>query len=161
MSLYPFLYSPLKVGPVRVRNRVVFSAHLTNYAEDNRPGERLTAYYRERARGGAGLIITEEQSVHPSDFAYEKLIHAYDPAVIPHYRRLTGAIKAEGATVFCQINHNGLQGFSFFNDEPLWGPSPVADSLFREIPWAVTSISRVSLATGHWPQILTVRSASK
>jgi 2,4-dienoyl-CoA reductase (NADPH2) len=137
MSQYPLLFSPLQLGPVRLRNRVVFSAHLTNFAEHNRPGPRLTAYYRERARGGAGLIITEEQSVHASDFAYEKLIHAYDPAVIPHYRRLTAAVQAEGAAVFCQLNHNGLQGFSFFNDEPLWGPSPVADGLFRELPQAI------------------------
>ena len=149
MSLYPFLYSPLRLGPVRVRNRVVFSAHLTNFAEDNRPGDRLIAYYRERARGGAGLIITEEQSVHPSDFTYEKLIHAYDPAVIPHYRKLTGAIKAEGAAVFCQINHNGLQGFSFFNDEPLWGPSSVADSLFREIPQAVDARQIGEIVAGY------------
>ncbi len=137
MGLYQFLYTPIRLGPIQVRNRVAFSAHLTNFAEDNRPGDRLIAYYRERAKGGAGLIITEEQSVHPSDYAYEKLIHAYDPAVIPSYRRLTSALKAEGAAVFCQINHNGLQGFSFFNDEPLWGPSSVADSLFREIPQAL------------------------
>ena len=76
MSLYQFLFTPIRLGPARVRNRVVFSAHLTNFAEDNRPGDRLIEYYRERAKGGAGLIITEEQSVHPSDFAYEKLIHA-------------------------------------------------------------------------------------
>lgn len=142
MSPYKLLFNPIELGPVHVRNRVVFSAHLTNYAEHNLPGDRLTSYYRERARGGAGLIIVEEQSVHPSDFAYEKLIHAYDPAVVPRYRRLTAAIQAEGAAVFCQVNHNGLQGFSFFNDEPLWGPSPVADGLFREIPQAI-DLSRI------------------
>jgi len=149
MSLYSFLYSPIALGPVRVRNRVVFSAHLTNFAQDNRPGERLIAYYRERARGGAGLIITEEQSVHASDFAYEKLIHAYDPAVVPHYRKLTAALKAEGAAVFCQINHNGAQGFSFFNDEPLWGPSPVADSLFREMPQALDARQIGEIVAGY------------
>jgi mycofactocin system FadH/OYE family oxidoreductase 2 len=149
MSLYQFLYTPIRLGPIRVRNRVVFSAHLTNYAEDNRPSDRLIAYYRERARGGAGLIITEEQSVHPSDYAYEKLIHAYDPAVIPHYRKLTDALKAEGAAVFCQINHNGLQGFSFFNDEPLWGPSPVADTLFREIPQAIDAQQLEEVIAGY------------
>jgi 2,4-dienoyl-CoA reductase (NADPH2) len=149
MSPYPLLFSPIAVGPARIRNRVVFSAHLTNFSEHNRPGERLTAYYRERARGGAGLIITEEQSAHPSDFAYEKLIHAYDPAVIPHYRRLTAALQAEGAAVFCQLNHNGQQGFSFFNDEPLWGPSPVADGLFREQPQTVTAAQLGEVVAGY------------
>jgi 2,4-dienoyl-CoA reductase (NADPH2) len=149
MSLYQFLYTPISLGPARVRNRIVFSAHLTNYAEDNRPGDRLIAYYRERAKGGAGLIITEEQSVHASDYAYEKLIHAYDPAVIPHYRKLTGALHSEGTTVFCQINHNGLQGFSFFNDEPLWGPSPVADILFREIPQSLDGNQIEQIVAGY------------
>ena len=58
MSQYRFLFNPIRLGPVRVRNRVVFSAHLTNFAENNRPSAKLTDYYRERARGGAGLIIT-------------------------------------------------------------------------------------------------------
>ena len=149
MSPYKLLFRPIRLGPVTVRNRVVFSAHLTNFAEDNRPGERLIEYYRERARGGAGLIITEEQSVHASDFAYEKLIHAYDASVVPHYRRLTGAVKAEGAAIFCQLNHNGLQGFSFFNDEPLWGPSTVGDGLFRELPQAVTRAQLAELIVGY------------
>ena len=52
MSPYKLLFRPIRLGPVTVRNRVVFSAHLTNFAQDNRPGERLIDYYRERARGG-------------------------------------------------------------------------------------------------------------
>jgi 2,4-dienoyl-CoA reductase-like NADH-dependent reductase (Old Yellow Enzyme family) len=52
-----------------VPNRIVFSAHLTNLAERNRPGPDLAAYYEERARGRAGLIVTEEQSVHPTALA--------------------------------------------------------------------------------------------
>ena len=59
MSQYQHLFTPIQLGPVRVRNRVVFSAHLTNYAQGNAPSQKLIDYYRERARGGAGLIITE------------------------------------------------------------------------------------------------------
>ncbi|MCZ6645574.1 MAG: mycofactocin system FadH/OYE family oxidoreductase 2 [SAR324 cluster bacterium] len=149
MSQYKYLFTPIRLGPVRLRNRVVFAAHLTNFAQHNRPSQQLIDYYRERARGGAGLIITEEQSVHVSDFAYEKLIHAYDASVIPDYRRLTDAVKSEGAAVFCQLNHNGLQGFSFFNDEPLWGPSPVGDALFREIPSAADEEQIAQLVEGY------------
>ena len=149
MSQYKYLFTPIRLGPVRVRNRVVFSAHLTNFAEDNRPSERMIAYHRERARGGAGLIIIEEQSVHASDFAYEKLIHAYDGTVVSAYRRLTDAVKREGAAIFCQLNHNGLQGFSFFNDEPLWGPSAVGDGLFREIASAMDEGQIGELVEGY------------
>jgi 2,4-dienoyl-CoA reductase (NADPH2) len=56
---YRYLFSPLRIGPLTVPNRVVFSAHLTNYAQDGLPSAQHAAYYAARAAGGAGLIITE------------------------------------------------------------------------------------------------------
>lgn len=79
MTEYPRLFAPLALGPRTVRNRVVFTAHLTNFAVDGLPTERHAAYYEARARGGAGLIITEEQCTHPSDRPYEKLVRGYLP----------------------------------------------------------------------------------
>ncbi len=107
---YQLLFTPLRLGPVMVRNRIVFSAHLTNYAEDGRPTEQHAAYYAARAAGGAGLIITEEHSTHPTDWPYEKLIHGFHPDVIPGYRRITDAVHRHGTPIFAQINHNGGQG---------------------------------------------------
>ena len=132
-----FLFTPLKVGNITVQNRIVFSAHLTNYAEDYMPTDRHAYYYRERARGGVGLIITEEHSVHPTDHPYEKLIHAFNPAVIPAYRRITEMVHAEGVPILAQINHNGGQSSGMFTRLPAWAPSAIADPLFREVPKAV------------------------
>src|SRR3954466_10539983 len=84
-----FLWTPLELGPVTVRNRIVFSAHLTNYARDGKPTEQHAAYYASRAAGGTGLIITEEHSTHPTDWPYEKLIHGFHRDVIPGYRMMT------------------------------------------------------------------------
>lgn len=131
------LFTPLKIGSITLKNRIVFSAHLTNYAEDFMPTDRHAYYYRERARGGVGLIITEEHSTHRTDHPYEKLIHAFNPAVIPHYRRITEMVHAEGVPILAQINHNGGQGSGMFTRLPAWAPSPVADPLFREVPKAV------------------------
>jgi 2,4-dienoyl-CoA reductase (NADPH2) len=131
------LFTPLKVGNLTLRNRIVFSAHLTNYAEDFMPSERHAWYYRERARGGTGLIIAEEQSTHPTDHPYEKLIHAFHPEVIPGYRRITDMVHAEGVPILAQINHNGGQSSGMFTRMAAWAPSPVADPLFREVPKAV------------------------
>ena len=50
---YRHLFTPLRLGPVTVRNRIVFSAHLTNYAAGGLPTEQHAAYYAARAAGGA------------------------------------------------------------------------------------------------------------
>ncbi len=131
------LFTPIKVGSLTLNNRIVFSAHLTNYAEGYMPSERHVYYYRERARGGAGLIITEEHSTHPTDHPYEKLIHAFNPAVIPGYRQITATVHAEGTPILAQINHNGGQSSGMFTRLPAWAPSSVADPMFREVPKAV------------------------
>jgi 2,4-dienoyl-CoA reductase (NADPH2) len=131
------VFTPIKIGNVTLQNRIVFSAHLTNYAEDFMPSERHAYYYRERARGGCGLIITEEHSTHPTDHPYEKLIHAFHPEVIPGYRRITDMVHAEGVPIFAQINHNGGQGSGMFTRLPSWAPSAVADPMFREVSKAV------------------------
>ena len=143
------LFTPLKIGNITVKNRIVFSAHLTNYAEDFLPSERHLYYYRERARGGTGLIITEEQSTHPTDHPYEKLIHAFHRRVIPHYRRITGAVHAEGVPILAQINHNGGQSSSMFTRLPAWAPSALADPLFREVAKAVEHEDILEIIQGY------------
>jgi mycofactocin system FadH/OYE family oxidoreductase 2 len=134
---YRFLFRPLRLGPIVVRNRIVFSAHLTNYAEDGLPSDQHAAYYGARAAGGAGLIITEEHSTHPTDWPYEKLIHGFHRAVIPGYRKITEAAHRYDTPIFAQINHNGGQGSGMYSRLPAWAPSAVADPLFREVPKAV------------------------
>ena len=134
-----YLWTPLRLGPVETRNRIVFSAHLTNYARDGLPTEQHAAYYAARAAGGTGLIITEEHSTHPTDWPYEKLIHGFHRDVIPGYRRITDAVHRHRTPIFAQINHNGGQASSMYSRLPVWAPSPVADPLFREVPKAVTT----------------------
>lgn len=134
---YRHLFTPLRIGPLTVRNRVVFSAHLTNYAADGMPSDQHVAYYAARAAGGAGLIITEEHSTHPTDWPYEKLIHGFDPKVIDGYRRITDAVHAHDVPILAQLNHNGGQASSMYSRLPVWAPSPVPDPLFREVPKAV------------------------
>ena len=146
---YRYLWSPLQLGPVTVKNRIVFSAHLTNYARGGLPTEQHAAYYAARAAGGAGLIITEEHSVHPTDWPYEKLIHGFHREVIPGYRRITDAVHRHRVPIFAQINHNGGQASSMFSRLPVWAPSPVADPLFREVPKAVDESEISEIVTGY------------
>jgi 2,4-dienoyl-CoA reductase (NADPH2) len=147
---YRHLFTPMRIGSLTVANRIVFAAHLTNYAtEDGRPSEQHAAYYAARAAGGAGLIITEEHSTHPTDWPYEKLIHGFHPAVIPGYRRITEAVHAHDVPILAQINHNGGQASSMYTRLPVWAPSPVPDPLFREVPKAVDAGEIAEIIAGY------------
>ncbi|WP_214403285.1 mycofactocin system FadH/OYE family oxidoreductase 2 [Pseudonocardia lacus] len=143
------LAEPLRVGPLRLRNRLVFSAHLTNAAVDGLVTDQHVAYYAARAAGGAGLVITEEHSVRPDDHPYEKLIRGWDPAVVPGYRRLTGAVHAHGVPVLAQLNHNGGQSSGMYSRRPVVAPSPVADPMFREVPCEITTAGIAELVEGY------------
>ncbi|MDH3755461.1 MAG: mycofactocin system FadH/OYE family oxidoreductase 2 [Acidimicrobiia bacterium] len=146
---YPRLFSPMRIGPVTVRNRIVFSAHLTNYADDGLPTDQHVAYYAARAAGGAGLIVTEEHSVHPTDWPYEKMIHGFHPEVVPGYRLITEAVHGHGTPILAQINHNGGQASSMYTRLPVWAPSPVADPLFREVPKPLTMTEIADVVAGY------------
>lgn len=132
MSEYRYLFAPLKIGPVVVPNRINFAAHLTNLSENHQISDAHIAYYTERAKGGCGLITTEELTVHPSDLAYDKLVDAFKPEVIPGFQKLTRAIHRYDTKIFAQLNHNGMQADGKLSRLPVWGPSPGRDPLFRE-----------------------------
>jgi mycofactocin system FadH/OYE family oxidoreductase 2 len=148
-SRYRRLFSPAAVGRLPVRNRVVFAAHLTNFARGGLPTAQHAAYYAARAAGGAGLIITEEHAAHPTGWAYEKLIRGYAPEVIPGYRRITRAVHAHDVPILAQLNHHGGQGSGRYSRLPLWAPSPVPDPLFREVPKAVEPAEILQIVAGY------------
>jgi 2,4-dienoyl-CoA reductase-like NADH-dependent reductase (Old Yellow Enzyme family) len=65
-SALPHLLSPLDVGPVRLRNRVVSTSHQTGLVHDHLPTADLIAYHEARGRGGAGAVFLEATAVHAS-----------------------------------------------------------------------------------------------
>jgi mycofactocin system FadH/OYE family oxidoreductase 2 len=131
---FKFLFSPLTIGKTVVPNRISFSAHLTNFAENSLPSERHVFYYAARARGGTGLIITEELSVHATDRAYEKSIEVFKPEAIPGFKKIIRAVHEYETRIFAQLNHNGQQCNGALSRLPVWAPSPVPDPMFRETP---------------------------
>jgi len=146
---FRILFTPIRIGPVVVPNRIVFAAHLTDYAADGLPTPQHAAYYEARARGGAGLIITEEHSTHPTDWPYEKMIHGFHREAIPGYRAITEAVHRYDTRVFAQINHNGGQGSGMYNRLAAWAPSPVPDPLFREVPYALEPEDIAAVVEGY------------
>ncbi|MFQ5558570.1 MAG: 2,4-dienoyl-CoA reductase, partial [Acidimicrobiales bacterium] len=66
------LLTSVQLGSVSSSNRVMFGPHATNLGHDRSISPRHLAYYERRARGGCGLIVAEEASVHESDWPYER-----------------------------------------------------------------------------------------
>jgi 2,4-dienoyl-CoA reductase-like NADH-dependent reductase (Old Yellow Enzyme family) len=133
---YPHLFSPLRLGPVESRNRIVFGAHFTMFSEPSTTwgepgfhGARLARYLADRARGGAGVIIAGQTQVHPTT-AYQMANNAvaWDEAAVPHFRDVTGAIHAHGALAFIQLAHNGGVNVGAWSKLPVWAPSDVVNS---------------------------------
>ena len=69
--------------------------------------------------------------------------------MIPGYRAITDAVHRHRTPIFAQINHNGGQASSMYSRLPVWGPSPVADPLFREVPKAVTRAEIDEIVAGY------------
>jgi mycofactocin system FadH/OYE family oxidoreductase 2 len=136
---FSHLFSPLRVGPIIVRNRVLVTGHQPGLADDTLPGERYIAYQRARARGGAALQITGATSVHPSGWYYGSgFLANFDDRVIPGYQRLAEAVHAEGGRMLAQLAHAGALGHAALQGRPLWAPSPVPAELYREVPHEMT-----------------------
>ena len=130
------LHEPLTFGRgVRAPSRVMFGAHETNLGRRRAFTDRHVAYYRRRAAGGAGIVVTESASVHPSDWPYERAPLAAESAA--GWASIARACHAEGALALASIGHAGGQGSSAYSQQPLLAPSRVPEVNTREVPKAM------------------------
>lgn len=122
-AAYPTLLSPVRLRHKTLKNRVVFGPHTVNMAEDGLPGDRHLGYYRERARGGAGMIVVEPSPAHRTGVLTRGNFLAESDAVIPHFRRITEACHEHGTVMLHQIYHIGGHGDQDNSWQPYWSPS--------------------------------------
>ncbi len=120
---YPRLLDPISLRGKTLRNRVVFGAHTSNMAVDGLPTEQHIAYYRERAIGGAAMLVIEPVPVHAAAVLTRGNFRHSDDAVVPHFRRLTDAVHEHGALVLQQLYHVGQHGDADNSYHPNWSPS--------------------------------------
>ena len=107
MSAYPHLFSPLRVGALDLPNRLVMGSMHTRLETLPDGPRRLAAFYAERARGGAALLITG--GVAPNrDGLLEEDSEALERAdQVPAHRVVTEAVHAAGGRICLQILHAG------------------------------------------------------
>ncbi|HZF35635.1 MAG TPA: oxidoreductase, partial [Candidatus Angelobacter sp.] len=124
-SKFPHLFTPVKLGHLELKNRIVFGAHTANMSHEGLPGDRHFGYYRERARGGAAMIVVEPAPVHRTAVLIRGNFLAENDAVIPHFRRITDECHKHGTVMMHQAYHVGGHGDQDNSWEPYWSPSGV------------------------------------
>ncbi|ODU07419.1 MAG: hypothetical protein ABS81_01295 [Pseudonocardia sp. SCN 72-86] len=128
------LLSPLRVGNVTLRNRIVSPPHGTYFAEDGLVSERQLDYYETLARGGAAMIVTGSWAVWPRTMPNSLTNRATDPRALAGHVRLAEAVHSHGSILVAQLHESGRQGSTASHRGPLLAPSPLPDPVVREVP---------------------------
>ena len=127
------LLSPLQIGSMTVKNRVVSTAHgaFFDFYNPESDGERYIGYQARRAQGGTGLIICTAMHVHRSSQRQGQFLYRRDD-LIGKYRRLVSEVHPHGCRILQQIYHYGAVGKSEGRDDlqPLWGEGRTGKTLF-------------------------------
>ena len=111
---YPLLFAPGKIGGCEIKNRAVMTPMVMGTGTPGGgPNEQMCAYYEARAKGGAGLIITECVRIddHTGAFAPLQISLTHDRHIAP-LAAMVERVHRHGAKLFCQLHHPGRQNYS-------------------------------------------------
>ena len=135
-SSFPTLFSPIDIGPCRVKNRICCSAHADSLAEDGMPTDPTRRYYELKARGGIGFMMCfGSASVHATSPARDwNGVELFDDRVIPHLEAFSETMHKYGVPCAAQITHRGRRGRSVDTWERMYAPSAIREPNHRETP---------------------------
>ncbi|ROZ69144.1 NADH:flavin oxidoreductase [Ramlibacter sp. WS9] len=123
------LFKPLQVRGLSLANRIVMAPMTRNFSPRGVPGEDVAAYYRRRAEGGTGLLITEGVGIdHPAalgdaGLGESNLPHLYGDEALAAWKRVVDGVHRAGGKIVPQLWHQGVMR------EPGTGPHPQAPSV--------------------------------
>lgn len=122
-----------------IPNRVVYpplGTLLTN--DDGSVSDALLAYYRRRFQSGAGLVINEITSVHPSGSSVASQLAAYDDRYIPGLKKLVDIAHSQGSKIAAQLHHCGRESYDLLREGKAIGPSAIPSRIYRRAPREMT-----------------------
>lgn len=119
------LFSPLKVGDLTLKNRIIMAPLTRCRASQGRvPNALMAKYYAQRAT--AGLILTEATIVTPMGAGYPDTPGIYSDAQVEGWKNVTKAVHDQGGLIFCQLWHVGrISHESYLNGETPVAPSAI------------------------------------
>jgi 2,4-dienoyl-CoA reductase-like NADH-dependent reductase (Old Yellow Enzyme family) len=103
------LFRPLTIRNLNLSNRIVMAPMTRGKSPGGIPGEKVAAYYRRRAEGGVGLIITEGTYInHPGAGFFPNVPHFHGDEALAGWRRVAESVHGAGGKIFPQLWHCGL-----------------------------------------------------
>lgn len=149
-TVRPRLFSPGRMGPMQLRNRVVMAPMVVQLgSESGAVTQRTVDYYARRAAGGAGLVIVEASYIAPEAKAYACQLGIDRDGLLPGHFELVEAIHRHGAKVAIQIHHGGGRADPALTGGVLVAPSPVAQDAHAVVPREATPQEIETLAESY------------
>jgi 2,4-dienoyl-CoA reductase-like NADH-dependent reductase (Old Yellow Enzyme family)/thioredoxin reductase len=128
-------FTPGKIAGLTLKNRLIVPAMVAySNGKDGMPTERYMQYFEEKARGGWGMLITEDYAVTPTAGGFDCLAGLWDDSQIEAHTRFVERIHALDTKICCQIYHAGRQTNSKVNGVQCMAPSPFKDPPAFETP---------------------------
>ena len=104
---FPHLFSPIAIGAYTLKNRIINTGHAAHFQSgDGTPTQRYVDYVAERAKGGAGIVVTGHTVPH-FDGEVSLSLASYDERIVPMYQRIAAATHANDVPLIAQLGHRG------------------------------------------------------
>jgi len=148
-TTHNILFQPIQIGALKLRNRFAMAPMTRNFSPQGIPGADVAAYYRRRAEGGVGLIITEGTYInHPAANGYPRVPAFYGEAALQGWQRVLAEVHAAGGLIFPQLWHVGYirkRGVEPDPEVPGYGPLTVkgADGQIETVGLSPADIAAV------------------
>lgn len=140
MKEFRMLETPLQIGKMQLKNRFIVSAMVMNCCrEDGTATDQFIAYHEEKAKGGWGMIVTEDYAVDPAGRTYERVPGLWCDEQIPSHRKLTDRVHQAGAKILAQIYHGGRQTEEWIIGQQVQAPSPIPCPVKKALPRELTT----------------------
>jgi N-ethylmaleimide reductase len=107
MSLFPHLFSPVTLGDLALRNRIVMAPCTRCFCPGFLPTEEVAAYYARRAADGVGLLISEGTVICERGNGYNGAPGIWSAEQVQAWRPVTRAVHEAGGLIVCQLWHVG------------------------------------------------------
>lgn len=155
---YRKLFSPLTLGGCAVKNRIAFPAVVSLFADQHQITSRWIDYYAERAKGGAGMLITEGLSIHASSSPQPGVVALYDSRNDDWLRRAADAVEKHDCRFLGQLWHVGRQVLWNPVSAP-WGVSDQPDAFSWSVPHVMEKADIERLVEAYAQAALRLRRA--